>query len=110
MGEDLKTPVDVIVAKDDPAAYVYQLHIIDEAGRDHSSNGNNGNGGGSSSNPVQQTNPNVPSTFVKDPNRKHSFYGLAYTPEGSQLPNCGANISTPHPSSLRVRSSMPLSF
>ena len=41
---------------------------------------------------VNQTNPNDPSTFVKNPALKHSFYGLAYTPEGSQLPNCGNSL------------------
>ena len=41
---------------------------------------------------VNQTNPNDPSTFVKDPNLKHSFWGLAYTPAGSQLPECGNSL------------------
>jgi hypothetical protein len=41
---------------------------------------------------VNQTNPNDPSTFIKDPNLKHSFWGLAYTPAGSQLPNCGNSL------------------
>lgn len=48
----------------------------------------------SSSNPVTQTDPNDPSTFVKDSRLKQSFYGLAYTPEGSQLPNCGNNLTS----------------
>jgi hypothetical protein len=34
-----------------------------------------------------------PSTFDKDPNLHRAFYGIAYTPEGSQLPDCGANLS-----------------
>ncbi|KAI0955615.1 hypothetical protein AcV7_006234 [Taiwanofungus camphoratus] len=42
---------------------------------------------------VNQTNPNDPSTFVPDPNLHHSFYGLSYTPAGSQLPNCGNSLS-----------------
>jgi hypothetical protein len=41
---------------------------------------------------VNQTNPNDPSTFVKDPNLHPSFYGLAYTPVGSQLPDCGNSL------------------
>jgi exo-beta-1,3-glucanase (GH17 family) len=41
---------------------------------------------------VNQTNPNDPSTFVKDSRLKQSFYGIAYTPEGSQLPNCGNSL------------------
>lgn len=40
----------------------------------------------------KQQDPNDPSTFVKDDNLKHSFYGLAYTPEGSQLPDCGNSL------------------
>jgi len=41
---------------------------------------------------VQQTDANDPSTFQKDPNLSNSFYALAYTPFGSQIPNCGANL------------------
>lgn len=41
---------------------------------------------------VNQTDPNDPSSFVKDPRLKHSFYALAYTPEGSQLPQCGNSL------------------
>ncbi|EEB92495.1 hypothetical protein MPER_08983, partial [Moniliophthora perniciosa FA553] len=50
---------------------------------------------GSSSNPggPAQSDPNDPSTFVKDPNLHKAFYGMAYTPEGSQLPNCGNNLA-----------------
>ncbi len=44
---------------------------------------------------INQTDPNDPSTFIKDPRLKHSFYGLAYTPEGSQLPQCGNTLGTP---------------
>lgn len=42
---------------------------------------------------VNQTNPSDPSTFTKDSRLKQSFYGLAYTPAGSQLPDCGSNLS-----------------
>lgn len=42
---------------------------------------------------VKQTDPNDPSTFVKDSRLHQSFYGLAYTPAGSQLPDCGNNLS-----------------
>ncbi|KAJ6490326.1 glycoside hydrolase [Mycena vitilis] len=41
---------------------------------------------------VTQTDPNDPSTFVKNPALKQSFYGLAYTPYGSQLPTCNNSI------------------
>lgn len=51
--------------------------------------------GGSSSNSnssVTQTNPNDPSTFVKNPKLHQSFWGMAYTPAGSQLPDCGNSL------------------
>ncbi|EAU85332.2 glucan 1,3 beta-glucosidase [Coprinopsis cinerea okayama7 len=41
---------------------------------------------------VKQSNPNDPSTFIKDPNLHQSFYGIAYTPADSQLPNCGNSL------------------
>ena len=41
---------------------------------------------------VSQTNPNDPSTFVKNPDYHQSFYGIAYTPVGSQLPDCGNTL------------------
>ncbi|KAL6301328.1 glycoside hydrolase [Sparassis latifolia] len=42
---------------------------------------------------VNQTNPNDPSTFVPDSNLRHVFYGLSYTPTGSQLPDCGNSLA-----------------
>lgn len=53
-----------------------------------------GTKGGSSNSPqvVNQTDPNDPSTFQKDSRLKQSFYGIAYTPEGSQLPQCGNSL------------------
>lgn len=36
------------------------------------------------------------SSFTKDPNLKQSFYGIAYTPEGSQLPDCGNSLGVCH--------------
>ncbi|KAF5382130.1 hypothetical protein D9615_004439 [Tricholomella constricta] len=54
---------------------------------------NSGGSKGNSSPAVNQTDPNDPSTFVKNSNLHQSFYGLAYTPEGSQLPNCGNKLS-----------------
>lgn len=41
---------------------------------------------------VTQTDPSDPSTFVPDSNLHQSFYGIAYTPAGSQLPDCGNSI------------------
>jgi exo-beta-1,3-glucanase (GH17 family) len=49
---------------------------------------------GDSSGPavVNQTDPHDPSTFVKDSRLKQSMYGMAYTPENSQLPGCGNKL------------------
>ncbi|KAJ8516958.1 hypothetical protein ONZ45_g5774 [Pleurotus djamor] len=46
----------------------------------------------SGSNGPTQTDPNDPSTFVKDPKLHKAFYGMAYTPEGSLLPECGNSL------------------
>ncbi|KAH9856667.1 glycoside hydrolase [Lenzites betulinus] len=42
---------------------------------------------------VNQTDANDPSTFVRDDRLVQSFYGIAYTPEGSQLPDCGNSLT-----------------
>ncbi|KAF8639639.1 hypothetical protein AX17_000904 [Amanita inopinata Kibby_2008] len=47
-----------------------------------------------SGNSPKQTNPNDPSTFVKDDRLHKSFYGIAYTPENSLYPNCGNSLET----------------
>ncbi|KAH9957451.1 glycoside hydrolase superfamily [Russula dissimulans] len=52
----------------------------------------NGNSPATNSSVVPQTNPNDPSTFVKDSRLHQSFWGFAYTPEGSVLPNCTAAL------------------
>jgi len=39
------------------------------------------------------TNPDDPSNFPKDTALVKSFYGIAYTPLGSQLPDCGNNLT-----------------
>ncbi|EJD06882.1 glycoside hydrolase family 17 protein [Fomitiporia mediterranea MF3/22] len=44
------------------------------------------------SNPSGQSSSGDPSQFTKNSALKQSFYGIAYTPEGSQLPNCGNNL------------------
>ncbi|KAG5342314.1 hypothetical protein C0989_003444 [Termitomyces sp. Mn162] len=36
---------------------------------------------------------NDPSVFEKDPNLHKSFYGMAYTPEGSMMPNCSNSLA-----------------
>jgi len=40
------------------------------------------------------TNPNNPSGFQKNPALKQAFWGLAYTPLGSQLPDCGVTFES----------------
>lgn len=52
-----------------------------------------GGSGNNSNSPVQQTDPNDPSTFKKDPRLIESFYGLAYSPNGVIYPDCGAQLS-----------------
>jgi exo-beta-1,3-glucanase (GH17 family) len=54
------------------------------------SSGTNSND--SSNSVVNETN-NDPSQFEKDPRLIQSFYGIAYTPEGSQLPDCGNSLA-----------------
>lgn len=56
------------------------------------STGGSGSTGSSSGGPANGTNPNDPSSFQKDPRLHQSFYGFAYTPEGSQLPDCGNKL------------------
>jgi len=55
----------------------------------------NGSGSGTTTNGsvVPQTNPNDPSTFIKDSRLKQSFWGMAYSPVGSILPNCSSTLS-----------------
>lgn len=64
--------------------------------KNHSTRTASSSGGSNSNNPnspVNQSNPNDPSTFVKNPLLHQSFYGIAYTPLGSQLPACGSTLS-----------------
>jgi exo-beta-1,3-glucanase (GH17 family) len=58
----------------------------------HSSSASSGSSSGSGSSVVNETNGD-PSNFEKNPALKQSFYGLAYTPEGSQLPECGNTLA-----------------
>ena len=58
-----------------------------------SSNSNNSGSSGNGTNPVQQSDPNDPSTFQRDSRLKQSFYGLAYSPNGVIYPDCGAVLS-----------------
>ncbi|KAJ6538531.1 glycoside hydrolase [Mycena vulgaris] len=51
------------------------------------------NANSNSSGTVGQTDPNDPSTFVKNSALHQSFYGLAYTPYGSQLPTCTNSLA-----------------
>lgn len=43
-------------------------------------------------NVVPWNNNNDPSSFQKDANLKNAFWGVAYTPFGSQIPDCGSNL------------------
>jgi len=52
------------------------------------SSGPPSNGGGK----PPKTSGSDPSVFPKDQNLHQSFYGMAYTPDGSQLPNCGNSL------------------
>lgn len=69
----------------------------------HNSNGSNrassnsGSPSGTNNSVVNQTNPNDPSTFVKDPRLIQSFYGLAYTPSGAIPPNCTSTLGMLYP-------------
>lgn len=58
-------------------------------------NSNNGSSSSSSdtSGAPAGTNPNDPSNFQKNPALQQAFYGVAYTPLGSQLPECGNNLT-----------------
>lgn len=56
------------------------------------SNKSSGAASGSGSGPTAQTDPNDASTFTPDSNLKKAFYGIAYTPEGSLLPDCGSTL------------------
>ena len=56
-------------------------------GSDSDSTSGSGSSGGTS-----QTDPNDPSSFTKDPDLHKAFYGIAYTPEGSLLPDCGNSL------------------
>jgi len=54
-----------------------------------------GSGSSGSTGPVAAppgSNPNDPSNFTKNPALQQMFWGMAYTPVGAQLPNCGVTI------------------
>ena len=60
-----------------------------------SSSDSKGNGSGNNNNNNKPPHTNAgtdPSVFPKDPNLHQAFYGIAYTPEGSQLPDCGNSL------------------
>lgn len=62
------------------------------ANSDANGNDSNNNSGGDNDKPPSTSNGPDPSVFPKDPNLQQAFYGIAYTPEGSQLPNCGNSL------------------
>ncbi|KAJ7707421.1 glycoside hydrolase superfamily [Mycena rosella] len=53
-----------------------------------------GSSSSTSSSPSKSSSSDGPSSFTKDPALVQSFYGIAYTPEGSQLPDCGNSLDT----------------
>ncbi|PPQ68664.1 hypothetical protein CVT25_012318 [Psilocybe cyanescens] len=57
----------------------------------------------SSNSTVQQTDPNDPSQFTKDPNFHQAFWGMAYTPFGSQTPDCGNSLAAVIQDIQRIR-------
>lgn len=61
--------------------------------KNKSNSTSSGSSGNNTSDPVQQTDPNDPSTFKKDDRLKQSFYGLAYSPNDVIYPACGAQLS-----------------
>jgi len=52
----------------------------------------NANATGDYFNVVPWKDENDPSTFVKDDSLHNAFFGVAYTPFGSQIPACGSNL------------------
>lgn len=65
------------------------------AKRQHNQNDTAASSSGASSGGKGSGNPSTgpdPSIFPKDPNLHQSFYGMAYTPVGSQLPDCGSSL------------------
>ncbi|KAI0822552.1 glycoside hydrolase [Trametes gibbosa] len=62
------------------------------SGGSSSSSSSSKSGNSSSAGVVTQTDASDPSTFQLDARLKKSFYGIAYTPEGSQLPECGNSL------------------
>jgi hypothetical protein len=57
------------------------------------SSSSNRSSSSSSSGTAVKSDPNDPSNFDKDSRLINSFYGIAYTPFGSQLPDCGNNLT-----------------
>ncbi|KAJ3564836.1 hypothetical protein NP233_g8027 [Leucocoprinus birnbaumii] len=51
-----------------------------------------------------------PSNFKKDPRLHKSFYGLAYTPEGALMPNCGAKLGAYNMRTLKTLHEPPEKF
>jgi exo-beta-1,3-glucanase (GH17 family) len=58
----------------------------------NSSKSSSASSSSSGSGAVNQSDPNDPSTFTKDSRLKQSFWAMAYTPKGSQLPACGNTL------------------
>lgn len=54
------------------------------------------NSGSNSSSSNSPSDPNDPSNFAKNSAFHQSFYGMAYTPANSQIPNCGNSLGKYH--------------
>lgn len=65
---------------------------ITQNNSDSSGSSSAASGSGSNRSGAGQTVGSDPSVFALDARLKKSFYGMAYSPAGAILPNCGANL------------------
>jgi hypothetical protein len=63
----------------------------------------NANVTGNYFNVVPWNDNNDPSSFQKDDNMKNAFWAVAYTPFGSQIPDCGSNLGAKNIFSFKSR-------
>ncbi|CAA7259638.1 unnamed protein product [Cyclocybe aegerita] len=82
----------VLIAVGVTVGVVVSNNNKEKSGSSSSSSGSSSGSSGSSSGSSGGSSSNDPSVFDKDPNLHKSFYGMAYTPEGS-LPDYGCSNS-----------------
>jgi hypothetical protein len=70
----------------------HNKNLSANSGANGDNSNNNNDGSGDNNKPPSTNNGLDPSVFPKDPNLQQAFYGIAYTPDGSQLPNCGNSL------------------